>query len=87
MPDQGSGSNQTSTTSSTYLPLPAQFNATDDDCNVYDARLKQFFLADNVTDDNRKAAVILTSLSNEVFKILSNLCFPDDPDKKSFSEI
>lgn len=81
---QGAANNQ-AVASSSYLPLPAQFNSTDD-WNVYEVRLTQFFLAYNVTEDNRKAANILTSFSNEVFKVSTNLCFPNGPEIKTLKQ-
>ena len=59
-----------------YMPLPAQYDL-NEDWTVYESRLKQFFLAYEIVDAKRKAAIVLTSLSNEAFKVLTNLFFPD----------
>lgn len=69
-----------------YLPLPPQFSSSDDWC-VYEARINQFFLAYEIVDEKRKAAIVLTAISNETFKTLTNLCFPQGPEKKSYKEI
>lgn len=67
-------------------PLPPQFGA-NDNWVVYYARIQQFFVAYNIGDANRKLAILLTSLSQEVYEILMDLCFPDQPETKSYKEI
>lgn len=69
-----------------YLPLPPIFNLSDD-WIIYEARLNQFFLAYDIKDDKRKAAILLTALSNDVFKVLTNVCYPEGPETKTLKDI
>lgn len=69
-----------------YLPLPPSFDI-NDDWSVYEARLQQFFLVYDITDVKRQAAILLTGISSDIFKTLQNLCFPNKPSDKKFSEI
>lgn len=69
-----------------YPPLKTQFEASDD-WIVYNDRLEQFFLAYDITNEKRKAAVLLSSLAYDAFSTLSDLCFPAFPKDKSFKEI
>lgn len=85
MPGGSTGTGGTSSNDSSP-PLPTQFEATDN-WVVYNSRIEQYFVAYNITDDNRKRAILLTSLSQEVYTRLMDLCFPDLPETKSFKEI
>lgn len=67
-------------------PLPVQFQA-NGNWIVYFARIEQYFVAYNIEDANRKRAILLSSLSEEVYSTLMDLCFPDLPATKSFKEI
>lgn len=57
-----------------------------DDWGVYEERLVQFFIA-NDTKNDKKAAILITAISNDVYKLLRSLCFPDKPAQKSFDEL
>lgn len=74
------------TNDSSSPPLPAQFD-TGGNWIVYVARLEQYFVAYNIDDANRKRAILLTSLAEDVYSRLMDLCFPDLPETKSFKEI
>lgn len=71
-----------------YLPppLPTPFQA-DANWNIYAAHIEQYFLAYNITDDNRKRAILLTSLSFGVFSTLWDFYFPDNPATKTYGDI
>lgn len=74
------------TVSSGYVPEAPKFEV-NDDWKIYQNRLDQFFIAHNLTDDKRKAAILQTAISNDVYRILTNLCFPDEPSAKSYSDV
>lgn len=67
------------------MPPPIPLIVTDD-WDIYESRIKQFFIAYGV-DNNRKAAILMTALSSEAFVVLTNVCFPDGPDKKTLEEL
>ncbi|CAG9761302.1 unnamed protein product [Ceutorhynchus assimilis] len=46
----------------------------------------QFFLANRV-EDGRRVSVLLTSITEEVYIILRNICHPEKPSSKSFLEL
>lgn len=58
-----------------------------DDWDIYEEVLKHFFVANPSIVDARKAAILLTAVSTDVYKIIKNAAFPDTPDKKSFDEL
>lgn len=61
----------------------------DQDTNVkiYFARLKNFFAANGITQEGKKRAILLTSISEEAHKTLFSLCLPEDPDNKTFESL
>lgn len=67
---------------------PPEFNI-GDSWPLYEERLKRFFVAYEIgeDEDERRAAFLLTAVSMEVYQIVKNLCFPELPEQKKFSEI
>lgn len=68
----------------------ALFEAIDPDklpFEAYQARLEQYFIAYGVTDGDKKRALLLTSLSAEQYKLLTDLMSPDTPTAKTFAEV
>lgn len=76
----------TNTSNAVAVPLAPQFNV-GEDWEIYVERLKQYFVANPSIDDKRKAAILLTSISTEVYKIIKNSLYPDKPDAKSFDDL
>ena len=68
----------------THIPQPPRFDC--NDWTIYEAQLNQFFLAYDV-EEKKKAAILLTSLTPDAYKIVHNLFFPVGPEKKSFKDI
>lgn len=69
-----------------YVPLLTPFDITDN-WTIYEEKAKQHFEAYKVTDDNQKRAMLLASLSEEAFETLTDLCFPEKPETKTYKEI
>lgn len=84
--DGGGGSTAFRATIDNNVPLPAQFR-NDNNWIVYADKLEQFFIAYKITDDNQKRAILLTSLDEEVYEKLSDLCFPDTPGSKTYKDV
>ncbi|KAG4074725.1 hypothetical protein HA402_008451 [Bradysia odoriphaga] len=82
----GTGDTNSSGNNNDSPPLPAQFEASGN-WMVYVARLEQFFIAYNIKEDNRKRAMLLTLLSEDVYSTLMDVCFPNAPETKTFKEI
>lgn len=69
-----------------YMPMPITFDV-HDDWPIYESRLQQFFIAYNIEDMKRKAAILLTALSSEAFRVLKNVSYPDTPENLTYSQI
>lgn len=69
-----------------HPPLPVQFQA-DNNWNIYLAYIEQYFLAYNITNYDRKRAILLTSLSFEVFSTLWEFYYPENLTSQPFEDI
>lgn len=68
-----------------YLPRVPEFNS-NDKWSIYLERLNQYFVAYAIEDD-RKAALLLTAVTSEVYETISNACFPAKPAVKTFEQL
>ena len=57
-----------------------------DDWDIFIERLEQYFIANRV-EDARKVPVLLTTISEAVYRMLKNLCDPVTPASKSFEDL
>ncbi|XP_039311136.1 uncharacterized protein LOC105203193 [Solenopsis invicta] len=57
-----------------------------EDWNLYQERLGQYFVANQVSQE-RKVAVLITLVGQEAYKILKDLCDPTLPECKSYEEL
>ncbi|XP_020609105.1 uncharacterized protein LOC110047679 [Orbicella faveolata] len=53
----------------------------------YTERLEQYFAADEITDNNKKRAVLLSVCGAKTYKLIRNLVNPRKPTDKSFVEL
>ena len=51
---------------------------------VHTERTKQFFIANRITDDAKKVAVLLTVIGDKPYAVLRNLLAPSKPAEKLF---
>ena len=58
-----------------------------DDWPTYVERLEKYLLANNVTKENKKVAVMVTVMGAKAYSRLRNLVAPDKPADKKFSEL
>ncbi|XP_060871351.1 uncharacterized protein LOC132945596 [Metopolophium dirhodum] len=84
-----SGTNEQPAVRTIYSQVIGSPGIFDQETNVkiYFARLKNFFTANGITQENKKRAILLTSISEEVHKTLFSLCLPEDPDNKIFESL
>lgn len=54
---------------------------------VHKRQLKQFFNINNITKDDKRRALLLHSLNEFAFKLLSDLCVPEIAENKSFESL
>ena len=64
-----------------------QFDPQVDDWVLYTERLEQFFVANGITDDAKKVAVLLTVIGGKAYALLRNLLAPTKPAGKSFETL
>ena len=58
-----------------------------DDWLLYTERLEQFFVANDINDDKKKVAMLLTALGANGYSLLRNLVGPDKPASKKYDEL
>nr|XP_029732609.1 uncharacterized protein K02A2.6-like [Aedes albopictus] len=64
---------------------PPRF-ALGDQWEMYQERLEQYFVAVDL-EEERKSAVLLTSISLEVYQTVKNICYPAKPNTKTYDEL
>ncbi|XP_043264008.1 uncharacterized protein LOC122404149 [Colletes gigas] len=63
-----------------------EFQLGKDDWETYAERLELYFVANDVKTEKR-AAVLLTKISADTYKLVRDLCAPDKPSTKTFEEL
>lgn len=63
------------------------FDHKNSDFTVFNERLNQFFVANSITEETKRKAILLNSLSEECYILVRNLCVPDLPENKTFSAL
>ena len=58
-----------------------------DDWNIYEERLNQYFIANSVTQADRKIAVLVTLIGQDAYKILKDLCDSMLPSAKTYEDL
>ncbi|XP_050432724.1 uncharacterized protein K02A2.6-like [Adelges cooleyi] len=84
--NDGASSASVRTIYSQVIGTPGIFDQ-ETNVKIYFARLKNFFAANGITEESKKRAILLSSISEEVHKILFSLCLPEDPDGKTFESL
>lgn len=68
-----------------------KFDAQDEDIASYLDRLTQYFIALDIVDDEdnaaKRKAILLSSLGSETYTILRDVCFPQQPSEKTYSQL
>ena len=88
-PDESSGSSGGSSGGNTVLNARVfgaieKFDPETDKWQRYEARLQQYFVANDV-EDSKKKSILLTCVGKSVSDLLWDLCVPDQPDDARFS--
>lgn len=63
------------------------FDSKTSDFSVFKERLNQFFIANKISDEQRKKAILLNILSEDCYILLRSLCVPGLPDSESFETL
>lgn len=64
-----------------------EFDCVNSDWTIYKRRLENFFIANGITDENRKRAILLNSFCEDSYKLVRDLCIPDEPESKDYSDL
>ena len=65
----------------------SEFDPQEEDWTFYSERLNSFFAANTITSDQRKAAILLSSVGAKTYRLISNLTSPDLPSAKTFAQL
>ena len=57
------------------------------DITIFESKLNNFFLANSIENDIQKRAILLSSISEEIHKVLFSLCVPSKPDDIPFETL
>lgn len=58
-----------------------------DDFTIYEERFAQFCIANKISEEKIKIALLLSHMDTEVYKTLRDLCFPEAPNTKKYEDI
>lgn len=64
-----------------------EFQLNISDWYIYKARWKNYFNANDVTDEIKKKSILLNMLDEGTYKLVFNMCSPHLPETKSFTEL
>ena len=59
-----------------------QFSPKHGDWSEYVERLEQYFLANDIADEEKQTAVFLTVIGSDTYSLLRNLLTPEKPSQK-----
>lgn len=65
----------------------SEFDAINSIWPIYKRRMDNYFIANEITDNKRKRAILLNLLNEETYQLVFNLCLPIEPEKKSYSDL
>lgn len=55
--------------------------------SVFKERIAQFFIANKITDEERKKAILLNTFSEDTYVLVRNLCVPELPENVSYDNL
>ncbi|KMQ83342.1 enzymatic poly [Lasius niger] len=63
------------------------FEAGQDNWETFVERLELYFLANEITDELKRRAILLTKVSTSTYILIRDLCAPSKPKDKTFEEL
>ena len=72
---------------SSLLGALSAFDPKTSSYTVFSERLTQFFIANEITSDDRKKAILLNTLNEECYVLLRNLCVPQTPSDLKYDDL
>ncbi|KAK4875936.1 hypothetical protein RN001_012358 [Aquatica leii] len=64
-----------------------EFNPQTCDWQIFKSRMENFFVANEIKDEDRKRAIVLNILNEEAYKLVFNLCLPTQPEKMKYVDL
>lgn len=61
-----------------------EFDPLNSDWSIYKRRNENYFSANEIKDAVRKRAILLNLLSEDAYKLVFDLCLPEEPEKKGY---
>ena len=77
----------TAMTTSKVLGFMEPFNADIEDWSQWIERLEQYFDLNEITDEKKQVAMLLTMVGSKGYNLFRNLCLPDLPKSKTFKQL
>lgn len=72
---------------SAYIGSIADFVPNHTEWDVFEEKLKNFFISNDIDDEAKKTAILLTKLDEETFKLLRDLLYPDKVSGQKFNDL
>lgn len=64
-----------------------EFDYKINDFKIFSSRLRQFFLVNDINDEDKKRAYLLNFLSEKTYKLLVSLCAPKIPEETLYKDL
>ena len=64
-----------------------EFNSTQEDWTSYTERLQQYFAANDVEDEDKQKAILLSACGIATYRLIKNLMAPVNPAEKTFAQL
>ena len=64
-----------------------EFSCDAEDWTVYTERLQNYFVANDISSEAKKRAVLLSACGSSTYRLIRNLVSPAQPDSKSFEDL
>ncbi|XP_044755016.1 uncharacterized protein LOC123313970 [Coccinella septempunctata] len=61
-----------------------EFDPAISEWSIFKRRIDNYFVANTITDEKRKGAILLNVLSEEAYKLVFNMCLPEEPETKTY---
>ena len=71
----------------TYHGKLSEFDSTSEDWPSYVERMEQYFAANDVGDETKKRAILLSVCGSSTYRLIRSLLAPVKPGEKSYSDI
>ncbi|XP_045469073.1 uncharacterized protein K02A2.6-like [Harmonia axyridis] len=61
-----------------------EFDPAISEWSIFKRRIDNYFVANSITDEKRKGAILLNVLNEEAYKLVFNMCLPEEPEIKTY---